>query len=302
MAWQLAAASAVVVVVAALATLALSPVLGHGRGDHPGGPDHDDDVLRTTLLVAGGIGVVIAGVVGLLIARRAVAPLGEALARQRLFIADAGHELRTPLTVMHTRAQLIARRMPPDDPAQPAMRQLLDDSRMLGEIVDELLASAQLTADPARGEQVAVGELLQQVVDSLTVLADQRDVRLVRVPGEVWVNGSRTALRRAVTALVDNAVAHTPPGGVVQLEAVAADHRVVVSVTDTGEGFGGSDPEELTRRFAHGPRPAHGPGGRRFGLGLALVREVAVAHGGTLRLRPGPSGGVRAEIELPAAG
>ncbi len=302
MAWQLAAASAVVVVVAALATLALSPVLGHDHGDHPGGPDHDDDVLRTTLLVAGGIGVVIAGVVGLLIARRAVAPLGEALARQRRFIADAGHELRTPLTVMHTRAQLIARRMPPDDPAQPAMRQLLDDSRVLGEIVDELLASAQLTADPARGEPVAVGELLQQVADSLTVLAEERDVRLVRAPGEARVNGSRTALRRAVTALVDNAVAHTPPGGVVQLAAVVADHRVVVSVTDTGEGFGGSDPEEVTRRFAHGPRPAHGPGGRRFGLGLALVREVAVAHGGTLRLEPGPSGGVRAEIELPAAG
>ncbi len=300
MAWQLAAASAVVVVLAALATLALSPVFGHDR--HGGGPDRDDDVLRTTLLVAGGIGVVIAGVVGLLIARRAVAPLGEALGRQRRFVADAGHELRTPLTVVHTRAQLIARRMPPDDPARPAMQQLIEDSRVLGEIVDELLASAQLTADPARGEPVELRELLAQVAGSLTVLADARAVRLtVAAPADVWVTGSRTALRRALTALVDNALGHTPAGGVVELAVVAgAGDRVLVSVTDSGEGLGGADPDELTRRFARGSRSPDGPGGRRFGLGLALVREVAQAHGGTLRLGPGPAGGVRAEIDLPA--
>jgi len=71
-------------------------------------------------------------------------------------------------------------------------------------------------------------------------------------------------------------------------------------VTDSGEGLAGADPDELTRRFARGPRSPDGPGGRRFGLGLALVREVATAHGGTLRLGPGPAGGVRAEIEVPA--
>jgi signal transduction histidine kinase len=302
MAWQLAAASAVVVVLAALATLALSPVLGHGRGGHGGGPDRDDEVLQTTLLVAGVIGVVIAGAVGLLIARRAVAPLGDALARQRRFVADAGHELRTPLTVMHTRAQLIARRMPPDDPALPAMRQLLDDSRTMGEIVDELLASAQLSAEPGRGESVDVRDLLSEVVGSMAVLADQRSVTLtMAAPPDARVNGSRTALRRALVALVDNAIGHTPAGGTVDLAATPIGDRIVLAVTDTGEGLAGADPTELTRRFARGPRSADGPGGRRFGLGLALVREVATAHGGTLRLGPGPTGGVRAEIEIPAA-
>jgi two-component system OmpR family sensor kinase len=294
MAWRLAGVIAIVVVLAALATLALSPAFGS-----EGGPA--DDVLRTTLLVVGGIGLVITGLAGLLFARRAVAPLGDALARQRRFVTDAGHELRTPLTVMYTRAQLIARRMPPDDPALPAMRQLLDDSRVLGEVVDELLDSAQLTADPGRGEPVDVRELLHAVAISLAVLADERDVTLtVTVPADARVNGSRPALRRAVTALVDNALGHTPAPGVIDIAATVTGDRVVLSVTDTGEGLAGSDPDELTRRFASGPRSADGPGGRRFGLGLALVREVAIAHGGTLKLGTGPAGGVRAEIVLPA--
>lgn len=300
MAWQLAAASAVVVLLAGLAALLLSPLIRDHHGGRPGGPDRDDEILRDLLLIAAVVGVVVAGVVGFLIARRAVAPLGEALARQRRFVADAGHELRTPLTVMHTRAQLIARRMPTDDPSLPAMRQLLDDSRVLREIVDELLASAALTGDPSAGEPIALGPLLSDIAMSLDDLARQGGVRMVvDAPDDLVVLGAPVALRRAVSALVDNALGHTPPGGTVVLAAAPDGAGTIVSVTDSGEGFGDQDPQELTRRFARGALAADGPGGRRFGLGLALVREVAVAHGGELVLLPAESGGARAELRLP---
>lgn len=300
MAWQLAAASAVVVLLAGLATLLISPLVRDHRGGRPGAPDRDDEVLRDLLVIAAVVGVVIAGVVGFLIARRAVAPLGEALARQRRFVADAGHELRTPLTVMHTRAQLIARRMAPDDPSLPAMRQLLDDSRVLREIVDELLASATLTGDPSAGEPIPLRALLTEITVSLSDLASQGGVTMaVDAPEHLVVVGAPVALRRAVSALVDNALGHTPAGGTVTLAAISAGALTTVSVTDTGEGFGDQDPQELTRRFARGSRAADGPGGRRFGLGLALVREIAVAHGGELVLLPAPTGGARAELRLP---
>ena len=61
------------------------------------------------------------------------------------------------------------------------------------------------------------------------------------------------------------------------------------------------DPDDLTERFARGPTAGEGLGGRRFGLGLALVREVATAHGGTLTLGSPAEGGTRAEISLPIA-
>jgi signal transduction histidine kinase len=176
----------------------------------------------------------------------------------------------------------------------------LDDSRVLGEIVDELLASAQLAVDPSHGEPIEIEPLLSEVARSMSVLADIGRVKLiVVVANAVQVNGSRVALRRAMTALVDNSLGHTPPGGSVTLAATVVDDRLVLSVTDTGEGLGELNPEELTRRFARGTQTANGPGGRRFGLGLALVREVAVAHGGTLTLGADQGGGARAEIGLP---
>lgn len=299
-AWQIAAACAVVVVVVAVVAL----VFGQFRHDRlPRGAPRDDDdlILQETLIVAGLVGIVFAGVVGFLVARRAVAPLGEALALQRRFVADAGHELRTPLTVLHTRAQLVARRMDADDPSRPLVDQLLADSRVLGEIVDEMLESAALAADPARGELLDPGELVVAVTTSMMVLAEQAGVRLTAAPGgELRVRGARSALRRALTALVDNALSHTPPGGQVAVTTADVGRTVIITVTDDGDGIGGEDAERLIERFARGQAPVGGVGGgRRFGLGLSLVREVASAHGGSFRLTPAPGAGVCAVIELP---
>lgn len=304
MAWQISIACVAVVVVVAVLTFVVSPLL------HPGNPadaatgDDDDALLRDGLLVAGSIGILVAGLIGFLAARRAVAPLKEALALQRRFVADAGHELRTPLAVLHTRAQLLARRLSTTDPARPLADQLLADSRVLGQIVDEMLLSAELASDRKTGELLDPDDLATDIVTSMSVLAAETGVTLsVLAQGSRMVRGSPTALRRALTALVDNALAHTAPGGHVTVtSAEDASGMVLLTVSDDGEGLAGQDPGRLTERFARG-RPMSGPGagaGRRFGLGLSLAREVAAAHGGTLTLTGTPPPGVRATIRLPA--
>lgn len=301
-AWQISAACAVVVVLVAAVALFVGQ-FRHSRPLRPDVRDDDwDDVLRETLIISAVVGIAIAGVVGFLVARRAVAPLGEALALQRRFVADAGHELRTPLTVLHTRAQLLARRMPADDPSRHAVDQLLDDSRVLGEIVDEMLESAALAADPGRGEPVAVDDIAEEVVAAMDILAGKADVTLeVDAGSGLLVRGSQSALRRAITALVDNALSHTPAGGRVGVATSSEAGRVIISVTDNGEGLAGDDAAKLTERFARGQGSTGGVGGtRRFGLGLSLVREVAAAHGGSLTVAEAAGGGVRAVIDLPA--
>ncbi len=318
-AWQITVACAVVVVIVALTAFILGPVLHPSRAPHPEdfggfhGEEDNDALFRNALVIAGVTGVIIAGLIGVLGARWAVAPLSRALALQRRFVADAGHELRTPLTVLHTRAQLIARRIDQADPARPMVQALLADSRVLGEIVDEMLESAALGGHPTGGDLLELDGVAVDVVGSMQVLADQAGVALrVERPATesdsaagpaplAQVRGSASALRRAVTALVDNALSHTPEGGHVMVAVARQGDRVVVSVVDDGHGLAGADAGRLTERFARGAGSPGGVGGsRRFGLGLALVREVAAAHGGEFALVDLPGAGVRAAISLPA--
>ncbi|MET3803269.1 signal transduction histidine kinase [Nakamurella sp. UYEF19] len=311
---QIALASALAVGVAAVLAFAL---IRHHHGDPLAGTTHvepatdDDRLVLNALLLAASVGVLVAGVVAFFIARRAVRPLGQALSLQRRFVADAGHELRTPLTILHTRAQLLARRIPVDEPAGQVAAQLLDDSRVLSEIVDELLLSASLTAHPGLAEGMDPAELLDDVAASMQVIADDSGVHLrsSSAPG-LHVRGSRPALRRALIAMVDNAISHSVDGGDVELKASAGQGMVTLTVTDEGEGLPPDGRrEEIWNRFSRGgndnsdhatERPI---GNRRFGLGLSLVREIATAHGGTVSLADSPHGrGAVATLTIPAAG
>src|SRR6478609_10915228 len=300
--------------VAIVAVLAFTLLHGHSHGDlgRPAGesPGDDDDVIRDALLIAGGIGILVAGAVGYFTAKRAVRPLGDALALQRRFVADAGHELRTPLTVLHTRAQMLVRRLPVGDPSRVVAEDLLGDSRMLGEIIDELLVSAQLSADPGQGETVDVGVVILEAIATMSVLADQAQINLRNETTlgheKSVVRGSRSALRRAVIALIDNAIGHLPPGGSVTVANRRDRDWVEVTIADDGPGLAVADATRLTERFAQGRNTTEVTGSRhignqRYGLGLALVREIAVSHGGSFTLQNRDGSGAIATLRIPSA-
>ena len=311
---QIALATAFAVSVAAV----LSFAVVHRRGDDGGAaagsglepPGDRDALIRNTLIVAASLGIVIAGLVGFVIARRAVRPLGQALSLQRRFVADAGHELRTPLTVLHTRAQVLARRLPAGDPAREIADQLLQDSRTLSEIVDELLLSASLSARPDLAETLDATALVAEVAESMQVLAQDSGIALLDVtrPGALVVRGSRPALRRALIALADNAISHSVDGGTVRVAAERHGGSVALTVWDEGEGLTSADNEQLWTRFSRGTTDnadqasARPIGNRRYGLGLSLVREIAIAHGGTVSLTdaPGAMRGAVATLTIPS--
>ena len=251
---------------------------------------------------AGAAGIALAAAVGLLIGRRAVRPLAEALALQRRFVTDASHELRTPLTVIQTRAQLLRRRLGSDLPAEHRgeLDQLIVDTSALGDVVGDLLLSAQLQSDAVAGEPVDVGRLATSLVASLRPYAEESGTRLdAEAPEGVWlVLGAPAALRRALGAVVDNAIEHAPGGRVVVV--VSGDDRWVrLRVTDDGEGFDPRERAVLTQRFARGG--SAGGGRRRFGLGLALVDEVVRAHGGRLDIEGALGAGASVTMALPRA-
>ncbi|MGZ4561385.1 MAG: sensor histidine kinase [Mycobacteriaceae bacterium] len=252
--------------------------------------------------VAGAAGA--AGVV-VMLSRRSIRPLATALALQRRFVADASHELRAPLTVLHTRAQLLARRADKQDVDEGLRGQLhglVADTRALGDVVEDLLIAASLESDSQDRDRVDLLGLCEEVRDSAVAHAESLGVGLDVEPGEasdVAVTGSRSALRRALVALVDNALGHERPGGRVLLRLGRDAATVSVAVTDTGVGLDPSVAQSLFTRFAHGD--GHTAGVRHYGIGLALVQEIVDAHHGHITVEGAPDRGATFTLHLPAA-
>jgi two-component system OmpR family sensor kinase len=273
----------------------------------------EHDRLVTVMLLCGALGLLLAAAAGTWLGHRALRPLSTALSLQRRFVADAGHELRTPVTLLHTRAQLVGRRLrgitnsAGFDGAVPVavieetladIDGVVADSGRLGEILEDML----LAADPldARPQQpVELVEMARGVLAAARPAATEHDVRL-RGPepgtAAVVVPGAPVALRRALTALVDNAVRHAHREVVVTV--VARNGQAHIDVIDDGPGI---DPElapRLFHRFVSG-RPTAADGHRRYGLGLAVVNEIAAAHGGRVELLNGQDPGAALRIQLP---
>ena len=278
---------------------------------NPGEGREEIQRLVAALLLAGALGVALAGLGAWWLTGRAVQPMADALSLQRRFVADASHELRTPLTLLATRAQLLDRHMSADWGTAPADRVqhdvdgLLADAAALTAVLDDMLLAADARSVDA--VPVEATALVQEVVDAARAAAEDRGVTIARGGDEhARVLASPVALRRAVTALVDNAIDHATTA--VEVDVLARDVRVRVQVRDDGPGLPPQN-GQLFRRFAsQRDAAAAGAGGadggrRHYGIGLALVAEVAAQHGGTVSAAARGDGRPGAEItlELPAA-
>ena len=311
---QIAAAVAVVVVLLLAGAAAFlwaksqpAEVLAHLARSEPQVVLDIADVLG--ILVVGGVaGIVLGGVVGVLSARRAVRPLGEALALQRRFVQDASHELRTPLAVLDTRIQLAQKRLGPGSEAAPVLAELRADSASLAAVIEDLLGSIAGHGPDTPESPTDLAALALEVVADFTVLATERKVTLEKqlASGPVAVPVASAPLRRVIVALLDNALKYTPEGGRVTVGVRSAPGAgrggmALLTVADTGPGIEGPTPERVFERFARSG--AAGLAARRsYGIGLALVREIAVRNGGSVRIAETGAGGTTMEVALPSAG
>jgi len=227
------------------------------------------------------------GLVGWLTARRAVTPLAQALRLQRHFVADASHELRTPLTVLSTRIQLLQRKLDRGDDVQETITKLRDDAAGMTEVLNDLLLTVEGSGEPIL--PTAVRPVVREAVASLQVVADQAQVDLeVFAPDNPVISVPPRSLGRAVVALVDNAIQHAPIHSTVEVIVAHEGGEATIRVRDYGSGITAADPDRVFERFAHGAETGHK---RSFGLGLALVSEIAQRNHGDITIEStGPEG------------
>jgi two-component system, OmpR family, sensor kinase len=262
--------------------------------------------LLTAMLASGALGLVLAAAAGVWFGRQAVRPVTAALALQRRFVSDASHELRTPLTLLSTRAQIHRRHLANGAEARVLTEEaegVVTDAGHLADILEDLL----LAADARPGnltEAVDLVELVDDTVAAAVSEAAERSVTItVRHDEQMVVRGTRGGLRRAVTSLLDNAVRHAH--STVDVTVGRAGQDVVIEVSDDGPGVDPAILPHLFARFAtqagdgvHLPERGQR---RRYGIGLALVSEIATRHGGRVSSHDRPGGGAVLRLTLPLA-
>lgn len=223
-----------------------------------------------------------------------LARLQDAQGVQRRFVADASHELRSPLATIATGLELLAREKGTPDPA--AIATLRGETARLSRLVDDLLMLAR--ADE-RGLQPRREEVdLDEVVQAERARPTQSSVRLQVRAEPARVIGDRSQLARAVRNLVDNACRHARNQVIVTVRRDNA--HAVVEVADDGPGVPPADRKRVFERFVRlDDSRTRSEGGA--GLGLAIVAEVAAAHGGTVEVTEAWIGGALFRLTVPLA-
>jgi signal transduction histidine kinase len=221
-----------------------------------------------------------------------VARLDGLLHSQQEFVADASHQLRTPLAALRLRLENLERDV--DEAGRRDLEAALAEVERLARLVDGLLALARADAANAEPVPTDLDSLVAARVEHWRPEAERRGVELVRrVEPGVQVLASPGALDQVLDNLISNALAVSPAGTTVAVDARGAGDEVELHVTDEGPGM---TEEQRARAFDRFWRA--GPPGTGTGLGLAVVHRLVTADGGTIELGEAPGGGLDAAIRL----
>lgn len=225
--------------------------------------------------------------------------LSESFATQRQFSGNAAHELRTPLAIMQTKLELFAaeHKNMEGDTAE-LVRLQAEQLDRLSKLVHTLLEMSNLSSAP-RSDRIELAPLVEEIITDLTPLASQNDITMEQDCDNVVITGSDALIYRLVFNLIENAVKYNRRGGSVSVSVHKENSDVVVRVSDTGCGIPEEYRESIFQPFFRVDKSRSRQMGG-VGLGLALVHEIAVLHGGSVRAEPGNKSGTVFIVTLPA--
>jgi signal transduction histidine kinase len=260
------------------------------------------DRLVLVLVSVGLVALLLAGVGGRFISRRAMRPVRGAFHRQRAFVADASHELKTPLTLIKLDAELVAR-----ESTSPRTRKVVEDQlseiNRMNALVSNLLVLARLDVDKlaVSRETFDLAKIIAETAERFILRAAEEEILLdIEVPCELPALGDPRQTGQILAALLDNAMRFTPSGGRVTLAGRSDDGRVEARVTDTGPGISSEHLTHIFERFYRADTARRRSSGGT-GLGLAISRDLARAQGGEVVASNTKNGGASFTLSLPAS-
>lgn len=233
-----------------------------------------------------------------------LARLESAYSRLRHYADNVAHELRGPVSKMLLATEVTLSRARSSNDYRAELESNLEECQRLANIVDSLLflARAENTEVELKTQAVDVAKELELICDFFDATAEEAGVKLSMTcqPG-LTVEVERVLFQRAITNLVSNALAHTPRGGSVTLEAKrTSDAMVAIDVADTGEGIPKDAQVHIFDRFYRADQ-VRSPTSGRVGLGLPITRSIVMLHGGTIEVESEPGHGTRMQLKFRAA-
>jgi len=225
--------------------------------------------------------------------------IGDAVKRQRAFVAAASHDLRTPLSALQTELELADRPDAEPDELRAALHAARDDAARLGELAGDLLQLATVSSEGRQLVLTAVdlADLVETVLRRVAPMAEHAGVRIRSKVEHRIVRLDRVRIEQALANLLVNALTYSSSGGEVDISSASdpIDAKLIaIAVLDRGAGVPADEREAVFEPFQRGA----GARGAGAGLGLATVRAAIEAHGGSVTVEDHPGGGAMFRIRL----
>lgn len=222
--------------------------------------------------------------------------------RMQQFISDASHELRTPLAVLKGEIELGLKTCPRSDRCEILAACSSEISRM-SRLVETLLFLSNADAEKVAMDlqPIPLDRLMEEMAEEAKILAEPKHIEVELInEANVILNGDEMKLRRLLLNLSDNAVKYTPEGGRITLRSRRENGYAEINVTDTGIGIEAHDLPRIFDRFYRVDQSRNRAEGG-YGLGLAICKWIAEAHGGSIHVESSPGTGSAFSVRLPVA-
>ncbi len=223
--------------------------------------------------------------------------------RYRQTIHFVTHEMRTPLTAIQGSSELMGRYTLPEEKRKQIADLINSESKRLGRMIEMFLSVERLSAGQVelKKETFSTGDLVGGCVQRALPLAERKQIRLLReaAPEEMVLTGDRELMEYAFYNLLTNAIKYSPPRTQVTLSTVRKQDHAYISVEDQGIGMDQKEVKKIFQKFYRTKR-AEQSGEAGTGIGLSIVEQIVIQHGGTIEVMSRPGQGSRFTMVLPA--